>query len=148
MGPKEDCCICPIPSSLFWTPFAAMCLLKLWFFRNCLSQRLATSAIGFGMPWTLNMHHSNHFDAFSQSKSTKCEIAAVSWTPPNKKLKKCQFAQGKSVGKGLQICTYRFLGMPIAMIYVRTLCDKYFLSYYAFSTFLWEGLDIGFWNMV
>ena len=29
--------------------------------------------------------------------------------------------------------TYRFLGVPIAMHYVRTLCDKYFLSYDGFS---------------
>ena len=63
------------------------------------------------------------------------EILAVSWTPPDKKLKKCQFAQRKSVCKGLQICTYRFLGMPIKMHYVRTWCDKYFLSYYGLSTF-------------
>ena len=34
MWPKEDCCICPIPFSWIWTPFAAMCLLKLWFFMN------------------------------------------------------------------------------------------------------------------
>ena len=98
--------------------------LKLWFFRNCLSQRLETCGIGFGMLWTLNMQHSSHFDAFSHSKSIKCEILAVSLTPPWKKLKNCQFAQGKSVCKGLQICTYRFLCMPIAMYYVRTLCDK------------------------
>ena len=63
---------------------------------------------------------------------------------PQQKPEKCQFAQGKSVCKSLQICTYRFLGMLIAMHYVRTLCDKYFLSYYGFSTFLWEGLNIGF----
>ena len=175
MGPKEDCCICPIPFSWFWAPCSAMCLLKLWFFmnhlswrlptsaigfsmpwtlnmqhssnfdaffpvqinkmwnfclklwffRNCLLQGLETCGIGFGMPWTLNMQHSSHFDAFSQSKSTKCEILAVSLTlPPHKNLKNCQFAQGKGVCKGLQICTYRFLCMPIAMYYVRTLCDK------------------------
>ena len=133
----------PVKINKMWNFF-----LKLWFFSNCLSQRLATCSIGFDMPWTLNTQHSSNFNAFSQSKSTKCKILAVSWTLPDKKLKKHQFAQGKSVGKGLQICTYRFLGMPIAMIYVRTLCDKYFLSYYGFSTFLWEGLDIGFWNMV
>ena len=34
--------------------------------------------------------------------------------------------------------------MPIAMHFVRTLCDKYFLNYYGFSAFLLEGLDIGF----
>ena len=72
---------------------------------------------------------------FFQSKSTKCEILAVSWT--HKKLKKnFKFAQGKSVHKDLQICTYRFLGMPIAMHYVTTLCDKYFLNYYGFSAFV------------
>ena len=63
-------------------------------------------------------------------------------------MKKCQFEQGKSVWKGLQIYTYRFLGMLITMHYVRALCDKYFLSYYGFLHFLLEGLDIGFWNMV
>ena len=81
---------------------------------------------------------------FSQSKSTKCEILAVSLTAPDKKLKKHQFAQGKSVCKGLQIYTYRFLGMLIAMHYVRTLWEKYFLSYYGFLHFLWVSLAIGF----
>ena len=74
---------------------------------------------------------------FSQSKSTKCEILAISWTPPDKKLKKnFNLPQGKSVHKDLQICTYRFLGMPIAMHYGTTLCDKYFLNYYGFSAFV------------
>ena len=72
---------------------------------------------------------------FSQSKSTKCEILAVSLIPPDKKLKKCQSTQGKSFCKGLQICTYRLFSMPMTMHYVRTLCDKYFLSYYGFSAF-------------
>ena len=138
------------------------------------------------MPWTLKTCHSSHFDGFSQSKSTKCEISpeilvfpepvtvetqkychwiwhasnpkyapfkpfqcifptqnqqngkflAVYWTPPDKKWKKHQFVQGKSVWKGLKICTYRFLGMLITMHYVRTLCDKYFLSYDGFSWFV------------
>ena len=38
--------------------------------------------------------------------------------------------------KALKICTYMFLGVPIAMHYVRTLCDKYILSYDGFSWFL------------
>ena len=49
------------------------------------------------------------------------------------KKKPHHFAQGKSVQKGLTIYTYRFLGMPITMHYVRTLCDTYFLSYNGFS---------------
>ena len=61
---------------------------------------------------------------------------AVCLTPPTKKLKKCQFEQGKSVQKALKICTFRFLGVQIAMQYVRTLCDKYFLTYDGFSLFL------------
>ena len=64
MGTKEDCCICPIPFSWFWTLFSTICLLKLWFFMNLLSWRLATSATVFGMPWNLNMHHSSNFDTF------------------------------------------------------------------------------------
>ena len=52
MWPKEDCCICPIPFSWIWTPFAAMCLLKLWFFMNLLLKGPTTSAIGFSIPQT------------------------------------------------------------------------------------------------
>ena len=47
-------------------------------------------------------------------------------------MEKGQFVQGKSVWKGLKICTSMFLGIPITMHYVRTLCDKYFLSYDGF----------------
>ena len=37
MGPKDNCCIGPILYSWFWAPFYAMCLPKLWFFRNHIS---------------------------------------------------------------------------------------------------------------
>ena len=80
---------------------------------------------------------------FAQSKSTKYKILAVSWTPLDKKLKKNpSIWQGKSVCKGFQICTYRFLCMPIEMHYVRTLCDKYFLSYCVFSAFFMGKVKI------
>ena len=52
-----------------------------------------------------------------------------------KNWKNINLHMGKSVCKGLQISTYRFLNMPIAMHYIRTLCDEYFLSYYGFSSF-------------
>ena len=110
--------------------------LKLWFFRNHLSQKPETCDIGFSMPWTLNMHHSSHFDAFCPVKINKMwNFGCFPEFPLTKNCKKYQFAWGKHVCKCLQICTYRFLGMPIAMHYVRTLCDKYFLSYYVFSAF-------------
>ena len=48
-------------------------------------------------------------------------------------MKRSQLIQGKSVWKGLKICTHMFLGIPIAMHYVKTLYDKYFLSYDGFS---------------
>ena len=51
---------------------------------------------------------------------------------PWQKTEKLQFAQRKSVCKSAHI---GFLGMPIAMHYVRTMCDKYFLSYYGLSAF-------------
>ena len=56
--------------------------------------------------------------------------------PLTKNWKQHQFSQGKSFHKDLQICTYRFLGMPITMHFVTTVCDKYFLSYYDFSAFV------------
>ena len=76
------------------------------------------------------------FQSFFPVKINKCEFFTVSWTPPDKNWQQDQFSQGKSFHKGLQICTYRFLGMPIAMHFVTTLCDKYFLSYYGFSAFV------------
>ena len=51
-----------------------------------------------------------------------------SLTLPDKKGKNVNLNR-KNVWKGLQICTCRFLDMPITMHYVRTLCDKYFWSY-------------------
>ena len=82
------------PLKQFWCIFASQKInkmwnycLKLWFFRNCLLQRLETCSIGISMPWTLNTCHSSHFYAFFPVKITKCEILAVSWTPPDKKLK-------------------------------------------------------------
>ena len=71
MWPKEDCCICPIPFSWIWTPFAAMCLLKLWFFMNLLLKGPTTSAIGFSIPQTQNMCHSSNFNAFFPVKINK-----------------------------------------------------------------------------
>ena len=69
---------------------------------------------------------------FPSQNQQNVKFLAVSLIPPEKKWKKSQFVEGKSVWKGLKICTYMFLGMPIAMHYVRTLCDKYFLSYDGF----------------
>ena len=100
--------------------------LKLWFFRNCLLQRLETCSIGISMPWSLNTCHSSHFNAFFPVKITKCE------TPPEKK-KNFNVCKSAHIG---------FLGMPIAMHYVRTMCDKYFLSYYGLSAFFYGKVKI------
>ena len=53
-----------------------------------------------------------------------------------------QFAQGKSVCKGLKIYAYRFLGMLIAMHYVRNLCDKYFFELLWFFCILYGKVKI------
>ena len=73
---------------------------------------------------------------FPSQNQQNVKFLAVCWTPSWQKIKKCQFEWGNNVWKGLIICTYRFLGMLIAMYYVRTLCDKYMLSYDGFSWFL------------
>ena len=58
---------------------------------------------------------------------------------PWQKTEKLQFAQRKSVCKSAHI---GFLGMPIAMHYVRTMCDRYFLSYYGLSAFFYGKVKI------
>ena len=79
MGPKEDWCICPIPLfSGFEPQFSAMCPLKLWFFRNCLSVETCNKCHWI---WhALNIVHTCTIQVismhFSQSKSTKCEFFA------------------------------------------------------------------------
>ena len=73
---------------------------------------------------------------FHSQNQQNVKLVPVYWTPPYTKWKKHQFEQGKSIPKGLKICTERILGMPITMHYVRTLCDKDFLSYEGFSEFL------------
>ena len=66
-----------MPLKQFWCIFPSQnqqnvkFCLKLWFFRNCLSQRLETCGIGFGMPQTLNTCHSSHFNAFFPVKINK-----------------------------------------------------------------------------
>ena len=116
------------------------CEIFAWncdFLRNHLSQRLATSGIGFGMPQTLNMHHSRNFNPFFPVKINKMWYFGCFLNSPWQQTeKKTSICTRKSVCKGLQICTYRILGMPIAMHYVTTLCDKYFLNYYGFSAFV------------
>ena len=66
-----------VPLKQFWCIFSSQnqqmwtFCLKLWFFRNCLSQGLKTCHIGFGMTLTLNIHHSSHFDALFPVKINK-----------------------------------------------------------------------------
>ena len=70
---------------------------------------------------------------FPSQNQPNVKFLAVSWTPLDKKWKNVNLYREKSVQKGLKICTCRFSGMPIAIHYVRTLCDKSFLSYDGFS---------------
>ena len=72
---------------------------------------------------------------FPSQNQQNVNFLAVCLTPPDKKLKNVNFNRGKSVPKGLKICTYKLWGVPIAMHCVRTLCDKYFLSYDGFLYF-------------
>ena len=129
------------------------CEIFAWncrFFRNHLSQRLETCSIGFGMPQTLNTVPLKPFWCILPSQNQQnVKFWLFSCTPFNKKLQKTSICTGKTCSQRLAKSAHiRFLSMPIAMHYVRTLCDKYFLSYYVFLHFLWEGQDIGFWNMV
>ena len=110
--------------------------LKLWFSGTAYCRDSKPAALDLACLEPLNMFHSSHFDAFFPVKiKTMWNFGCFLNSPWQKTEKQHQFAQGKSVCKGLQICTYGFLGMLIVMHYVRTLCDKYFLSYYGSSAF-------------
>ena len=143
-----------IPLKQFWCIFPSQnqqnvkFLLEIVIFQEPLIAEILTCGIGFGMPWTLNVHHSSHFNACFPVKINKMWNFGCFLNSPDKKLKKCQFAQGKVFAKACKSAHTGFLGMLMTTHYVRTLCDKYFLSYYGFSAFLWEGQDIGLWNMV
>ena len=85
MGLKEDCMHTSHPILMVLTPFYAMCLLKLWFLGTtyCRDFKQVPLDLACIKPYihatqTILMH-------FSHSKSTKCEILAVSLTPPDKK---------------------------------------------------------------
>ena len=73
---------------------------------------------------------------FPSQNQQNVKFFAVCLTHLTKNEKNIKFEQGKGVWKGLTICRYMFLGMPIAMHNVRNWCDKYFLSYGGFSWFL------------
>ena len=118
--------------------------LKLWFFRNCLSQRLKTCGIGFGMPF-LNTCHSSHFNAFLQVKMWNFGCFLNS---PWQKMKKNQFAQGKSVPKACKSAHVGFWVCQLQCTMLELCVTSTFWVIMVFLHFYWEGLDIGFWNMV
>ena len=90
------------------------------------------------MPQTLNICHSSHFDAFFPVKIDKMWNCGCFPNSPLTKTEKTSICIGKKCLQRLPNCTYRFLGMLITMHYVKTLCDKYFLSYYGFSAFFMQ----------
>ena len=148
MGHKEECCMCPIPFPWFWTPFSAMCLLKLWFFRNCLSQRLKTCGIGFSMPQTLNKCHWSHFNALIPIKINKMWNFDCFLNSPNKKLKNVNLHREKVFAK---VCKFDYIGFGVCWLQctMSELCvTSTFWVIMVSLHFLWEGLNIGFWNMM
>ena len=133
-----------IPFSWFWTPCSTMWSPKIVIFHELLIVETCNKC-----HWI--WHASNpkyvplkpflmHFFPVKNQQNVKFWLFPE--LPLTKKLKKCQFAQRKSVCKGLQICTYRFLGMPITMHYVRSLCDKYFFELLWFFCILYGKIKI------
>ena len=129
IGPKEDCCIGPIPFWWFFTPFYATCLLKFLIFLGTAHCRdLKPVPLDLAHLETLNMHHSSNLMHLPKSKKlwkhliflellkiNKMWFWLFAWILPWPKMKKnINVGQGNShVQKGLKICTYRFLGMLI-----------------------------------
>ena len=73
--------------------------LKLWFFRNHLSQRLKTCGIGFSMPQTLNKCHWSHFNALIPVKINKMWNFDCFLNSPNQTLKNVNLHREKVFAK-------------------------------------------------
>ena len=153
MGHQEHCCIGPISFWWFLAPFyTTTCLLKFWFFRNCLSIEIQN--LCNWIQHALNPKYAplkTILMYFSQSKSTKHEIFACllnsPWPTKKKINKKCHFVQGKSVWKGFKIYTYKFLGMTNCNALCENLVRQVlFFSYSGFSVIL--DRNVWFWNVV
>ena len=69
---------------------------------------------------------------FPSQNQNNVKFLAVCLTPPDKKWKEVNLYREKVFGKAWK-SAHMFLGMPLTMHYVRTLCDNYFLSYDGFS---------------
>ena len=80
----------PVKSNKMWN----FCL-KLWFFRNHLSQRIDICSIRFSMPWTQNMWHSSNFDAFFSVKINKMWNFGCFLNFPWQKTEKTSICTGK-----------------------------------------------------
>ena len=61
MGPKVELLHTSHP--MFMVKFSSMCPEIVIFHEPLIVEIHNKCSIGFGMPWTLNMHHSSHFDA-------------------------------------------------------------------------------------
>ena len=125
-------------------------------FLNCPWQKMKKNPVNmhrekvFGKPW-ISIHI-----CFPVCKSTMHYVRTLCdkyfhdlwWLLKNEK-KTSICTREEVFDKGLKICTYRFLGMLIAMHYVRTLYDKYCVEVLWYLLDFWqEGLGIGFWNLV
>ena len=99
-------------------------------------RELETCTVGFGMPWTLNMHNSSHLNVFSHLKSVKCEIFGCLLDSPWKKWKNINLNMEKVLKKALQ-STHIGVWVCWSQCTMLELCvTNTFLSYDGFSWFL------------
>ena len=96
----------------------------------------------------LNMYHSSHFDAFSQSKSTKCECFGCLLNSPYQKMKNHQFEQENSVWKAWQSAHIGFWVCWLQCTMLELCVISTFWVTMVFLDFWQEGLGISFWNIV
>ena len=117
---------CKIFSCLLNSPWPKKWKKSVWTGEKVLRKAWISAHIGFWVYWL-------QFTMLELCVTSTFWVMMVFLNSLWQKMKKRhQFVQGKSVWKGLNICTYMFLGMLITMHYVRTLCDKYVLSYDGF----------------
>ena len=138
-------------------PFYAKFLPKILIFQEPLIIETWNLCHWIWHAWTLNMYHSSHFNAFSQSKSTKCEIFGwnfdFSGTTYHRNCETCAIGFGMPWTLNMHHSSHFNAFYPVKInkmwnfclkfwvcwsqcTMLELLCDKYFLSYDDFSWFL------------
>ena len=138
-------CICPSQNQQNVKFFVWNCnILGTTYHRD-----MKTCGIGFGMPQTLNTHHSSNFNALFPVKINKMwNFGCFLNSPWQKTEKNINLHREKVFTKACKSAHIGFWVCQLQCTMLQLCVTSTFWVIMVFLHLLWEGQDIGFWNMV